>query len=173
MPPQERKWRKPEFEVARNNPQVYNPTWWEGVGIETFAYDELGVGPVGLAKDLFGDGSVLLVSTPGHSAGHCSVLVRSSGKSVLLAGDCCYSAKNWKEDILPGHMVDPENALKSLKWLKDSAGADKDLIPISDHEPDQDQLVFEFLANRFPAGKGRTYVRQKPLFGFPYGCLPP
>lgn len=115
--------------MARNNPQVYNPTWWEGVGIETFAYDELGVGPVGLAKDLFGDGSVLLVSTPGHSAGHCSVLVRSSGKSVLLAGDCCYSAKNWKEDILPGHMVDSENALKSLKWLKDSAGADKDLSP--------------------------------------------
>lgn len=43
--------------------------------------------------DLFGDGTVTLLSTPGHSAGHQSVLVRlAHRRSVLLAGDAVWTA---------------------------------------------------------------------------------
>jgi len=39
--------------------------------------------------DVFGDGSVMLVPTPGHSAGHQSMLVHLPRGNVVLAGDCC------------------------------------------------------------------------------------
>lgn len=46
------------------------------------------LGPLGATIDLFGDGSVILCSTPGHAPGHQSVLVRlGSGGEVLLTGD--------------------------------------------------------------------------------------
>jgi N-acyl homoserine lactone hydrolase len=37
--------------------------------------------------DLFGDGSVRAVYTPGHTLGHMSVVVRTAGGEVLVAGD--------------------------------------------------------------------------------------
>jgi N-acyl homoserine lactone hydrolase len=41
--------------------------------------------------DLFGDGSLWLLSTPGHTFGHQSLLVRlASGRDVLLLGDSVY-----------------------------------------------------------------------------------
>lgn len=46
------------------------------------------LGPFERTIDLFGDGSVILISTPGHSPGHQSVLVRlGGGAEVLLTGD--------------------------------------------------------------------------------------
>ena len=46
------------------------------------------LGPFNKTIDLFGDGSVVLCSTPGHAPGHQSVLVRlGSGGEVLLTGD--------------------------------------------------------------------------------------
>ena len=46
----------------------------------------------GHAIDLFGDGSVRLLSTPGHTKGHMSVLLRlQSGRELLLTGDAAYS----------------------------------------------------------------------------------
>lgn len=46
------------------------------------------LGPFNATIDLFGDGSVVLCSTPGHAPGHQSVLVRlGSGGEVLLTGD--------------------------------------------------------------------------------------
>jgi len=44
----------------------------------------------GRSFDLFGDGSVVLVSTPGHSAGHQSVVLKTGDGIVLVAGDAIY-----------------------------------------------------------------------------------
>jgi glyoxylase-like metal-dependent hydrolase (beta-lactamase superfamily II) len=40
--------------------------------------------------DLFGDGSVVIVPTIGHTPGHQSALVRLASGDVLLTADCCY-----------------------------------------------------------------------------------
>ena len=46
--------------------------------------------------DLFGDGSVIAVSSAGHTAGHLSALVRlESGREVLLAGDAALVRQNF------------------------------------------------------------------------------
>ena len=48
--------------------------------------------------DLFGDGSVVAIPTPGHSAGHQSLLIEGR---MLLVGDACYCQLALDEDALP------------------------------------------------------------------------
>ena len=40
---------------------------------------------------MFGDGSVRMLATPGHSAGHMSVALRLRDRDALLAGDAIYT----------------------------------------------------------------------------------
>jgi len=44
----------------------------------------------GDSHDLFGDGSVEVFATPGHTCGHQSLRVRRAGGHDVLAGDACY-----------------------------------------------------------------------------------
>lgn len=47
-------------------------------------------------------GDVVLVPTPGHTAGHLSVLVRAGGVSVLFAGDATYTQANLLAGVVDG-----------------------------------------------------------------------
>jgi glyoxylase-like metal-dependent hydrolase (beta-lactamase superfamily II) len=54
------------------------------------------------AIDLLGDGSVVLLRTPGHTAGHRSVVLRlGGGRSLLLTGDAAYSRATIDDDLTP------------------------------------------------------------------------
>ena len=68
--------------------------------------------------DLFGDGSVRLLSTPGHSAGHCSVLVRTPGREVLICGDALGSERQLHETAPMAVYVDRRQALDSLSRIQ-------------------------------------------------------
>jgi N-acyl homoserine lactone hydrolase len=46
----------------------------------------------GRSFDLFGDGSVRLAYTPGHSAGHMSVVARLKERDFVIGGDVVYTA---------------------------------------------------------------------------------
>jgi glyoxylase-like metal-dependent hydrolase (beta-lactamase superfamily II) len=53
--------------------------------------------------DVMGDGSLLLLPTPGHTAGSVSLLVRRGGRPpLLLAGDLTYGAELLQRGQLPG-----------------------------------------------------------------------
>ncbi|NDJ78149.1 MAG: N-acyl homoserine lactonase family protein [Chloroflexi bacterium] len=52
-------------------------------------------------------GDVLLVSTPGHSAGHLSVIVEQGDHTVMIAGDAAYSQVLLLEDAIDGVGPDP------------------------------------------------------------------
>ncbi|KAF5623620.1 metallo-hydrolase oxidoreductase [Fusarium sp. NRRL 25303] len=62
--------------------------------------------------DIFGDGSLHVVSAPGHIDGHINLLCRlESGKHVYLAGDSCHDARlltgekniaTWTDETYPG-----------------------------------------------------------------------
>jgi N-acyl homoserine lactone hydrolase len=53
--------------------------------------------------DVMGDGSLVLLPTPGHTAGSMSLLIRRTGKpSLLLAGDLTYGAEILERGALPG-----------------------------------------------------------------------
>lgn len=53
--------------------------------------------------DLAGDGSMILLPTPGHTAGSMSMLIRRHGwDPILLVGDLTYEANLLEQDIVPG-----------------------------------------------------------------------
>lgn len=52
------------------------------------------------SRDVFGDGSVVLLPTPGHSAGHTSVFVDGGGWQLLCAGDTLYTIRHLASDQL-------------------------------------------------------------------------
>jgi N-acyl homoserine lactone hydrolase len=65
--------------------------------------------------DVFGDGSVVIKSTPGHTAGHQSLFVRlPKSAPVLLSGDFVHFAANWDAKRAPLLSFDREQTLRSM-----------------------------------------------------------
>jgi glyoxylase-like metal-dependent hydrolase (beta-lactamase superfamily II) len=53
-------------------------------------------------KDIFGDGSVTILSTPGHTPGHQSLLVKLPKTGALvLSGDAVHFKSNWENRGVP------------------------------------------------------------------------
>lgn len=72
---------------------------WRRVTPEPIA----GLGPFGTGHDLFGDGSLVLLPTPGHTPGSLSMLVRRPGRTpLLLVGDLTYDADLLVAGEVPG-----------------------------------------------------------------------
>jgi N-acyl homoserine lactone hydrolase len=77
--------------------------------------------------DLFGDGSVQILSTPGHTLGHQSMKVKlASGRSIIITQDAV-----WMQENLDGYpaglnysVQDYTNSLNRLKFMRDLEGAD-------------------------------------------------
>jgi len=69
-------------------------------------------------KDLFGDGSLTIVSTPGHTVGHQSLLVHLNKTGhVLLTGDAVHFQSNWDNRRVPGFNADRQLSLTSMERL--------------------------------------------------------
>lgn len=85
--------------------------------------------------DLFGDGSIKVWFTPGHTPGHQSLLVKleESGE-FLLSGDCCYTEEILNEDILPGLVWSPSEAIRSIKRLREARDL-RGIKIITGHDP--------------------------------------
>lgn len=69
--------------------------------------------------DLFGDGTVVLKSLPGHTPGHQGLLLHLRGAGpILLAGDIAYSAQDYAEDAVRQANVDLEQSRWSIATAK-------------------------------------------------------
>jgi glyoxylase-like metal-dependent hydrolase (beta-lactamase superfamily II) len=70
--------------------------------------------------DVFGDGSVTLLATPGHTPGHQSLLVhlRKSG-FILLSGDVAHSEENFARGIVPTLNTNKADSLASMQRVRD------------------------------------------------------
>lgn len=66
--------------------------------------------------DVFGDGSVTLLSTPGHTPGHQSLLVRLPRTgSIVLTGDAVHFRDNWEQRRVPSVNASPEQTQASMQ----------------------------------------------------------
>jgi len=78
--------------------------------------------------DLFGDGCIEVLSTPGHTPGHQSLAVRLPRTgTVILTGDTMYAPEHLAGTAVPGYTQDVSANLASnerLKWLRDAEGAE-------------------------------------------------
>jgi len=58
-------------------------------------------GPFVRTLDVWGDGALTLVSTPGHTAGHLSLIARLAGAEALLTADAAYTMATIREGERP------------------------------------------------------------------------
>lgn len=86
--------------------------------------------------DVFGDGSVVLIDTKGHTQGHQSVIVTlpKSGK-IVLTGDSCYMKENLNQRVVPGIVWDPVCAIKAIDKFREMRAREGAFI-ITGHDSD-------------------------------------
>jgi glyoxylase-like metal-dependent hydrolase (beta-lactamase superfamily II) len=102
-------------------------------------------GPFARALDLFGDGSIVLLDTPGHSAGHLSVLVRLRERELLIAGDAIYTLATLREGRRPWRSADRRAFERSVRALQDYDRANPEAVIVPGH----DIAHWETLADRY------------------------
>lgn len=103
---------------------------------------ESALGPFSGSFDVFGDRSLILLSTPGHTPGHQSLLVTTgSGKEVLLTGDAVWVREGYEKPAPKSFWVrhleeDAEPAWASTRAIHQFVEMRPDLLVISGHDPD-------------------------------------
>ena len=99
------------------------------------------VEPVPLDKDVFGDGSVIMLYTPGHTPGHHSLLVKlPQTGAVLLSGDLMHFRENYDTNGVPAFNTDRSQTLASLERVKKIAANSKATVIIQHDARDLDKL---------------------------------
>jgi N-acyl homoserine lactone hydrolase len=69
--------------------------------------------------DVFGDGSVSLVFTPGHTPGHQSLLVHLKNAGfIILSGDVVHLEENFKKDTVPSLNTDKAASIASMARIR-------------------------------------------------------
>ena len=77
------------------------------------------VEPQAADKDVFGDGSVVILRTPGHTPGHQALLVRLKEKGpVILSGDLVHFRENYESNGVPGFNYDRSQTTSSIERIK-------------------------------------------------------
>jgi N-acyl homoserine lactone hydrolase len=69
--------------------------------------------------DVFGDGRVMIISTPGHTRGHQSLLVRLDGQTVFLLADAAYLLEKMRSRRLPGLLWSPDAMIASWDRIEE------------------------------------------------------
>ena len=135
---------EPELRIANKLPMVYLPHEWKGVNLQTYQYDHTDIGPFNESFDLFGDGSIVQIHTPGHASGMSATRIQGSdGKFVLLAADTGYSSMSWEKMLTPGICTSRKKAITSLGWVREQAHKDNCIAAIANHDTKVDQQTIE------------------------------
>jgi len=90
-------------------------------------------------RDVFGDGSVIIISTPGHTVGHQSLLVKLPRTgAVLLSGDAVHFKENWDNRRVPSINFNAEQTAASMQRLANIMASDKAQLWINHDKAQRD-----------------------------------
>jgi N-acyl homoserine lactone hydrolase len=91
--------------------------------------------------DLFGDGSVTLVSTPGHTPGHESLLVHLKNSGfIMLSGDVVHLEGNFEKSIVPSLNTNKAESIVSMEKVRQLIAAYKATLFINHDKSQTDKL---------------------------------
>ncbi|MCP4708690.1 MAG: N-acyl homoserine lactonase family protein [Planctomycetes bacterium] len=112
---------------------AFNPDWFQAPAYIRADFDRPGIdwkflgGDYTDNYDVFGDGAIRLIFTPGHTPGHQSVLVNLPNTGpVLLTSDAVYTLDHWEHKALPGlnySNVDVVASVNKLRKIVEDTGA--------------------------------------------------
>ena len=105
--------------------------------------DDPALAPFTESLDLMGDGSLVLLPTPGHTAGSVSLLVRRGARPpLLLAGDLTYGAEILQRGQLPG-VGNRRRLAESSRKVLALAGQQPGLVVLPAHDPTAAQRLLD------------------------------
>jgi N-acyl homoserine lactone hydrolase len=91
--------------------------------------------------DVFGDGSVTIIATPGHTPGHQSLLVKlPKTGAVLLSGDAVHFKDNWDNRRVPSINTDKDKTLASMQRMAEVLAREKAQLWINHDKAQTDTL---------------------------------
>jgi glyoxylase-like metal-dependent hydrolase (beta-lactamase superfamily II) len=91
--------------------------------------------------DVFGDGGIIILSTPGHTPGHQSLLVRlPKTGAVVLSGDATHFKDNWDNRRVPEGNVDKDKTLASMQRIADVLVKERAQLWINHDKTQRDSL---------------------------------
>jgi glyoxylase-like metal-dependent hydrolase (beta-lactamase superfamily II) len=114
---------------------------WKQINFESS--EDSSLYPFTESYDLMGDGSLVLLPTPGHTAGSMSLLVRREPRSpLLMVGDLTYGAEILEKGDVPGVGVRRQlrESSKKVMALRKSM---PDLVVLPAHDPTAAQRLLE------------------------------
>lgn len=118
-------YRRAHFDYAFD----YRTVDFDRGGIDSYA-------TFGRSFDLFGDGALRLAYTPGHSAGHMSVIAHLGERDFVIGGDAVYTQAQLEGTAPPPpRPFDAHNWRRSLQELKLFRREFPDAIVTPGHDP--------------------------------------
>jgi glyoxylase-like metal-dependent hydrolase (beta-lactamase superfamily II) len=97
-------------------------------------------------EDVFGDGTVRILQTPGHTAGHQSLQLKlAKAGTVILSGDLAHSRENWEKHVVPAFNANRDETLASMKRIEDLLASTKGRFIVQHSKEDFDGMP------KFPA----------------------
>jgi N-acyl homoserine lactone hydrolase len=90
----------------------------------------------GRTFDLFGDGSVRLAFTPGHTMGHQCVIARLRERDFVIAGDAVYTYRQLEGGPEPPRPIDPHTWRRSHQELQLFHRQYPQAVIVPGHDPD-------------------------------------
>jgi glyoxylase-like metal-dependent hydrolase (beta-lactamase superfamily II) len=91
--------------------------------------------------DVFGDGSLTILSTPGHTPGHQSLLVKLPHTGgVVLSGDAVHFKGNWDNRGVPAINFNKEQTLASMQKISETLTKEKAQLWINHDKAQRDGL---------------------------------
>jgi N-acyl homoserine lactone hydrolase len=90
---------------------------------------------------VFGDGSVILISTPGHTPGSQSLLVHLKNSGfIILSGDVVHLEENFEKNIVPSLNTDKAESIASMEKIKQMIATYKASLFINHDKKQADRL---------------------------------
>ena len=92
-------------------------------------------------RDIFGDGSVTILSTPGHTPGHQSLLVKlPKTGALMLSGDAAHFKDNWDNRRVPSINFNRDQTLASMQKMSETLTKEKAQLWINHDKPQSETI---------------------------------
>ncbi|HMK65066.1 MAG TPA: N-acyl homoserine lactonase family protein [Thermodesulfobacteriota bacterium] len=146
-------------------PIIYRPSIaavkeWESVSFTSGPFHSFDT-----SQDLLGDGTIILLPTPGHDPGHMCVLLQMDGYEILITGDILYTLRHLAVDevraVLFGGKSLEQQQIDSIRRIRrlDKALPELVIVPGHDSTEYQHRLLEPFLADGVLSPDEREQIR--------------
>lgn len=119
------------YEYSHNDQAFLLPEWFDPQKVE---FTPKAIGAFAQSLPLSSSGDLHYVPTPGHSPGHCSILLQTAELDILFAGDLVFSAEQ-----LSNHRLPAPNDVKPSRLTCRTVGSyarQRPLIFLPSHDPE-------------------------------------